>query len=109
MGSDIIRLPNGKTVTIARARALGWVDGEGNFTVLLPKSYREQAEQQRAERRAQWRRTQRLDEPVPGVAPKVIEPLRPQNVKDGEPITDEALLAEIAAKTAEIEAANAKR
>jgi hypothetical protein len=108
--NDAIRLPNGKTVTRSRASARGWIDADGNLTAAAPKPSREQAIIDKAQRAKDWRRTQRLDSPEEQAAltgtpaPKVPKPLKPQNVTpDGEPITDKALLAEIATKTAAIE------
>lgn len=115
--SDIVRMPNGKTVTVGRARAMGWIDAEGNLTSKAPRPSVEQAAIDKANRNREWRQRQGLpveDSPEEQAAltgtkpPKAPKPLKPRNVTpDGEPITDEALLAEIAAKTEAIEKAKA--
>lgn len=111
-GNDTVRLPNGKTVTKGRARALGLIDREGNFTEkALADSAAEKA-QAKAQRAAEWRRSQGLEPdlnedgtPKPVVP---IQPLRPGNIDaEGNPVTDPELLAEIAARTAQIEAGQA--
>lgn len=113
--SDAIRLPNGKTVTRARALNRGWIDEDGNITSLAPRPSREQVEVQRRERARQWRESQGLD-PLPedspeelaaltGRAARKVKPLKPRNVThEGEPITDKALLDQIEAQTKAIEA-----
>ena len=111
--TDAVRLPNGKTVTTARARSRGWIDADGNLTALAPRPVREQAIIDKEIRSRQWRERQGLapagdtaDElaALAGKRPSKAEPLRPQNVTpDGEPVTDEALLAEITAQTLAIE------
>lgn len=131
MHSDIIRLPNGKTVTTTRARANGWVDASGNLTDLAPGASDAERAKRDAAREAEWRKSQGLDEPAPaapkrrGRPPKAvpaadvditadgivketkkIEPLRPRNVDhDGNPVEDPEVLAKIAEETAAIEAA----
>lgn len=115
--SDIIRLPNGKTVTRSLARARGWIDLGGNLTTLAPRNSVEQEAIEKRRREAEWRRRQGLDAP-PEDSPeeatalsgqparRVVEPLRPQNVTpEGEPVTDEVTLKEIETKTAIIESA----
>lgn len=65
-GSDIVRLPNGKTVTRTRALALGWITTDGQFTDATPLGSRAAAEATRAQREQEWRDSQRLDEaPAP--------------------------------------------
>lgn len=123
MGSaDIVRLPDGRTVTKGRALAAGWIDAEGNLTDRAPKSYSDVMAQQKAQRAADWRKRQGLDAPDPNnpnadpaeVAASAVltgkpkrqpKPLVPRNVDhDGQEITDKETLDEIARKTAEIEA-----
>jgi len=116
MVSDSVRLPNGKITTFARARSRGWVDAEGNLTDAAPRPTREQAEIEKRARAIKWRKDQGLpalaeDSPeeqaaLAGKPARKVKPLKPQNVTpEGEPITDKALLDEIAAKTAAIEKA----
>ena len=122
MGSnDIIRLPNGRTATRSRALKMGWLDAKGNLTAKAPQSHRDVVAQQRAERSAQWRRSQGLPAPERGQDAaeaaasaalagkrKRIEPLLPKNVTaTGEEITDPETLAEIEERTRAIEAAKA--
>jgi len=114
--TDAIRLPNGKTVTYARALNRGWIDADGNLTDSAPRPAREQLEVEKRARAVKWRKDQGLpplaadvDEELAlaGKPARKVKPLKPQNVTpDGEPITDKALLDEIAAKTAAIEKAN---
>lgn len=109
MSGDSVRLPNGKTTTRSRALNRGWIDAEGNLTDLAPRPSSEQRERDRQERNANWRRTQGLP-PLAETAPKDIEPLKPTNVTpDGEPITDDETLAEIAERTARIEFEKAQK
>lgn len=115
--TDAVRLPNGKTVTTARARARGWIDADGNLTETAPRPAREQAVIDKANRDRQWRQRQGLvttDTPEEAAAlagarpPKPTKPLTPQNVDHaGEPITDATVLDEITAQTAAIEARKA--
>lgn len=115
MGTDTIRLPDGRTVTMNRARGMGWVDRDGNLTDRAPISQSDEIAKQREQRARDWRRSQGLPEPesdadivAAGRKPPKPKPAKPRNVdKDGNEITDAALLAEIEAKTAQIEAANA--
>lgn len=111
MASDIVRLPNGKTVTRGRAFAMGWVDGDGSLTAKAPQSEADVKAEQKAARAEDWRRTQGLDEAEAVIAAarrKKIEPLRPRNVDhSGQPITDEETLARIAAETEALAAAGA--
>lgn len=123
MGADIIRLPDGRTVSRNRARGMGWIDKDGNLTDKAPQSRRDVVAQERAARSAQWRRTQGLDtetapaDPAEAAASaalaghrKRVEPLVPSNVTpEGEPITDKETLDEIAARTTAIEAEKAAR
>ena len=101
MSADIVTLPgSGKTIATARARMLGLVDEAGNFTEKAYYDERQAKAAQKEARAAEWRRTQGLGEPA-----KVIEPLRPRNVTpDGDTVTDPAILAAIAERTAQIEA-----
>jgi len=114
--TDAIRLPNGKTVTYARALNRGWITPDGELTDAAPRPAREQLEVEKRARAIKWRKDQGLppleDTPeelaaLAGKPARKVKPLKPQNVTpDGEPITDKALLDEIAAKTAAIEKAN---
>jgi hypothetical protein len=113
--SGTIRLPNGKTMTLNRARALGYADAAGNLTAKAPTSGSAARAVERDRRAAQWRKTQRLDE-VEDLTPdglpkrkKKIKPLVPKNVdKEDNPIEDPELLDQIAARTQEIEEAAAE-
>jgi hypothetical protein len=109
--SGTVRLRD-RVYTMARAEALGYVarmtNGEWVLTTLGRESmdYAGAKEAERAARAAWWRIRQGLDKPPErrrkAEASAKAEPLRPQNVtKDGEPITDEKVLAKIVQKTNE--------
>lgn len=117
--SVLFRLPNGRSIPMQRAIRMGYADADGNPVV--PAAGTQAANVlAKAAKAARKRRgvAQKVTASVTEVdAPETTEdgiikrkrrepkPLVPQNVTpEGEPITDEAILAEIAAKTAAIEA-----
>lgn len=116
VGADVIRLPNGKTMTLSRARGLGYLDRDGNIrpevAARMSGGSPAESKARREAREAAWRKQQ-------GLEPETTEdgrlkpvrkprPLRPKNVtKTGAPIEDEAELAAIAARTKAIEAEKA--
>lgn len=121
--SDTFKLPGGRVITRRRAVAIGLIDEAGNHLKVIPDStaarvlQREERAKAWTERQAQGGRRRRLPGATEGPATtedgkmrvkREPKPLKPQNVTpEGEPITDEETLAEIAAKTEAIEAAKA--
>lgn len=109
--SDTVRLPNGKVITTSRARALGMLNPDGTFVAGLPKDSAGERLLRTEKRAAEWRKAQGLDVVVispdgiiVNTPPTVV--LKPSNVDaTGAAVTDEAILAKIAAETAAIEAA----
>lgn len=112
--ADTVRLPNGKTLTRGRARALGLIDKNGDLTEKALADSQVAKQAARAQRSAEWRKSQglpdvELNEDGTPKPTKRIEPLKPGNVDhDGNPITDPDLLAQIAARTAAIESGEAQ-
>ena len=125
--NTLFKLPGGRAIPLQRAINMGLCDAEGN--ALTPPMDSQAARLVRQEeRKAAWaarqakapgrRRPQVVatkvaapevtEDGLPKRRRKEPEPLKPQNVTpEGEPITDEETLAEIAAKTAALEAAKA--
>ncbi len=123
--NTLFKLPGGRSIPMQRAIAMGLASADGSAAAPAPDSQaakllaKEQRKADWAARQAKTnvkrRRVQTTEVEAPETTidgrmkrrKKEPDPLRPQNVKDGEPITDEETLAEIAAKTAAIEAAQA--
>ncbi len=114
-GRDLVKI-NGRVYTRARALALGLVvvtgSGESEQVQATAKAATVKPPRAPASNRARKaaRATQEGDDVAlnrDGTMPlkRRARPLVPRNVKNGEPITDEAELARIAAETAAIEAA----
>lgn len=96
-GVDTVRLPGGRTMTRARAKALGYLNAAGH---VQPEKVPDSQGLKRAERERranEWAEKQ-------GVKAQPIV-LRPRNVDPaGEPVVDPEVLNAIAARTAQIEA-----
>ncbi len=122
--SDIVRLPGGKVMTRSRAQALGMLDDAGNIRADVPADSAAERILRQDTRAAEFAKRQGLAAPAPRtrrsgedvattadglIKPgRKVQPLRPGNVDaSGAPVTDEAVLAAIAAQTAMIEQAKA--
>lgn len=104
MPSDIVRF-NGKVITRGRALAMGLTINDETGVATAADGEDFDAEDEAAEDSGELTRGQkaartRAANKAAKDAEKLIEPLRPQNVDhDGQPITDPAALAAIAAAT----------
>lgn len=112
--ADLVKI-GGKMMTVNRARALGLLDknnapkaGAENSPAVKGNKPKTGPVKNDARKAALALAVAAEEAVAQGKKPPKIKPLVPQNVtKDGEPVTDEATLAQIAAETAAIEAQHA--